>query len=1204
MKKDPITDLIKLEDWAPLSNSEWGPLTLLDAAFHPVLSENMPAPLCEKAVADGKCAICPLAGATPARDFLMLEFTCAAGIRGCLAAVRVRGETFGYVCGPALAAPEESAGWVEGIERGSEPAHDAAGLASRVRSAAFEVGGRCRRARDRRIVDEACQKLNHADKEPAIRKLVLDATVELYPATDVVIYASNGPHLSLVGAAGPNRANMPDPLPLDTGHVGWVIRYSQSWSVPDMELDAVAAQRFVPPIGAPTTKSAITVPLRWGLSLEPAALQVFSDRRRWFDRDDQEELETLALAADGAFARLAAPQQNSELTENTAAAANGKDPFADLREKAKEADKPWHILALKRQALDLFVGEALRRALARSAGVRRWDDKERVLRFIAFAGDGWTTTNKDIEYRSGAPSIGMLAFHTDSPQYVPLIGPAVEFHSIFSFTKSVCALPWHVRGKPAGVLTVDWGQPSCGTGDILASLTELVKMFDDTLAYFTSQEEQLLGRLVDEVFGALGLESVLQEAVNWAKQHLGSRSCSLFLRYPDTETLRLAATTIPPEKRGAIPEYQIGGGLTGWVAAQNRALRLRNVEDRVALSRINPTPEWKKVWEEPIDTSGADGHLTFLAAPLSKGTEAIGVIRAWLKEDAGEFEPPDRLILELLTDNLAKLVRTVWSRLERQGLPARPAYQEEAGLSPLCHVLAHDMLSRTGSIGATGAAVLVSAAGDWDSVWFGGAGALESGSPEVYETLRAAQKEPQPFPQPAQDSASPYLVTALPIHMSGQPGPIGALGLACNGPINEECDNELREFAKLAGGILGPARKWSEGMQRLHRMAGALTATADLPAVLDNILGAALEESHFDTGTIRLWDRDREVWTMAAADNSEATVGDLASNAVLARVQNAEHPLLISDTANDAVWREHARTAPPAEKHYLDDIRTSLHAPIRVANACVGAILLDSRKQLDVGPECLEFIELLCVYAGMAIVVHRTQESRLQLAEPFALLGALIGGFLHEFRSQINNGFAVLNTVADGVDVARLPEEMEALRDCLRRLRQVSAELADFARRRPSGPMACLSLNETVSRVLTNIGSQHRRGICFEQQLDPGDPFIRASLIEIEVAMKMVIQNAVEAMGGTGRLTVETQVTDVVAVRFRDTGCGMDEDTLARCLAGFFSTKEYGTGLGIRIIQGIMNRHGGRLEVESEKGQGTTVSLIFPVPMEQTCQAC
>jgi CheY-like chemotaxis protein/anti-sigma regulatory factor (Ser/Thr protein kinase) len=140
-----------------------------------------------------------------------------------------------------------------------------------------------------------------------------------------------------------------------------------------------------------------------------------------------------------------------------------------------------------------------------------------------------------------------------------------------------------------------------------------------------------------------------------------------------------------------------------------------------------------------------------------------------------------------------------------------------------------------------------------------------------------------------------------------------------------------------------------------------------------------------------------------------------------------------------------------------------------------------------------------------------------------------------------------------------------------------------------------------------------QRGVAIEMHTDlaPTSPMIMAAEHEIRDALTNLIFNAVDAMPEGGPLTLRTRVrpkrdsdpADVMAPQFvelevTDAGVGMDENTRRRCIEPFFSTKgERGTGLGLAMVYGAVQRHSADLEIESALGTGTTIRLSFPVPV-------
>jgi CheY-like chemotaxis protein len=160
-----------------------------------------------------------------------------------------------------------------------------------------------------------------------------------------------------------------------------------------------------------------------------------------------------------------------------------------------------------------------------------------------------------------------------------------------------------------------------------------------------------------------------------------------------------------------------------------------------------------------------------------------------------------------------------------------------------------------------------------------------------------------------------------------------------------------------------------------------------------------------------------------------------------------------------------------------------------------------------------------------------------------------------------------------------------------------------------------MNLNDLVAQVIDMTRPRWRdipqgRGLTVEMRTDLDETMPELAGIESEMreALTNLIINAVDAIPSGGTITVRTRsgprdlssqnggTPSHVILEVHDTGIGMDEETRKHCLEPFFSTKgQRGTGLGLAMVYGVMERHDGRIEIESELGQGTTMRLIFPV---------
>ena len=172
-------------------------------------------------------------------------------------------------------------------------------------------------------------------------------------------------------------------------------------------------------------------------------------------------------------------------------------------------------------------------------------------------------------------------------------------------------------------------------------------------------------------------------------------------------------------------------------------------------------------------------------------------------------------------------------------------------------------------------------------------------------------------------------------------------------------------------------------------------------------------------------------------------------------------------------------------------------------------------------------------------------------------------------------------------------ESSETILDALRSLRRIVDEFAEFARMPRPEPRPT-DVNAVVEKVL----ALHRAGagaVRMETALSPELPAIAADPDLLARALGNLVRNALEAMPRGGTLNVRTAARDgTVSIEVEDDGPGITEEQRTRLFVPYFTTKKGGTGLGLAIVQGIVSDHGGRVEVESAPGAGTTFTLILP----------
>jgi two-component system NtrC family sensor kinase len=246
-------------------------------------------------------------------------------------------------------------------------------------------------------------------------------------------------------------------------------------------------------------------------------------------------------------------------------------------------------------------------------------------------------------------------------------------------------------------------------------------------------------------------------------------------------------------------------------------------------------------------------------------------------------------------------------------------------------------------------------------------------------------------------------------------------------------------------------------------------------------------------------------------------------------------------------------------------------------------------------------------------VIEKTQElSRAQRQvlhmEKMASLGKLSATVAHELNNPLSGVLTYARLVRRELQGQALaPELQEELtrylslieKECSR-CGAIVQNLLLFARR-TGAEMAPVDLNEVVERSLMLVRHHIEiSGVKLRCELLKGNSTIVADAGQLQQALIALLVNAVEAMNGLegeGELSVRlTGDNHEVQIDVADTGIGIPSDVLPQIFEPFFSTKEAenGVGLGLSVVYGIVQRHGGRIEVESQAGRGTVFHVQLP----------
>lgn len=230
--------------------------------------------------------------------------------------------------------------------------------------------------------------------------------------------------------------------------------------------------------------------------------------------------------------------------------------------------------------------------------------------------------------------------------------------------------------------------------------------------------------------------------------------------------------------------------------------------------------------------------------------------------------------------------------------------------------------------------------------------------------------------------------------------------------------------------------------------------------------------------------------------------------------------------------------------------------------------------------------------------LQELHEREMRRAAQLASVGELASGIAHEIKNPLVGAASGLDLVSRRIsDDPSTAGIVQQIRLQLRRIESAIRDLLSYAR--PKDPRrAHVDPSQLLDRAVTLIRPQaDAAGVRVEKAVPAAPvPRLRVDPEQMTQALVNLALNGIQAMDRDGVLRLGVASTDEeIRISITDTGPGIAEDRVERIFRPFFTTKHEGTGLGLAITRGIVERHGGRLEVDSAPGRGSTFTLVFEV---------
>lgn len=234
---------------------------------------------------------------------------------------------------------------------------------------------------------------------------------------------------------------------------------------------------------------------------------------------------------------------------------------------------------------------------------------------------------------------------------------------------------------------------------------------------------------------------------------------------------------------------------------------------------------------------------------------------------------------------------------------------------------------------------------------------------------------------------------------------------------------------------------------------------------------------------------------------------------------------------------------------------------------------------------------------------RKNRESRLRRAESLASLTTLAAGVAHEIKNPLGSMGIHIQLIqralkaGKALDRKTLGHDLDVINEEINRLNGIVVDFL-FAVRPMDTTLVLGSLNKVVEELVEFLEPELlQAGIKTELDLEKRDDSVLMDERFVKQALLNLVKNSMHAMTDGGKLTFRTRRTgEAVTFCLIDTGNGIAEDVLEKIFEPYFTTKDFGSGLGLTLVYKIVKEHGADIQVNSKVGTGTTVTIAFPLP--------
>jgi len=452
------------------------------------------------------------------------------------------------------------------------------------------------------------------------------------------------------------------------------------------------------------------------------------------------------------------------------------------------------------------------------------------------------------------------------------------------------------------------------------------------------------------------------------------------------------------------------------------------------------------------------------------------------------------------------------------------------------------------------------------------------------------------------------------------------------GQLEKRVDERTRELQAEISERKNAERVVQQQLTRislLNRITHAISERQDVQSILSIVLRQIEQHLSVGCGAFYLFNSEKRVLSLAAV-RAKGTADPASLFQAEVRLSDVEAGKLRECLQGVTVYLpDSALGGLPVGRDLDYDVRSVVAVPLMIEAKLFG-LLLTARRNVEgfSSGEC-EFLKMLCEQVALAGYhaqlytelqgaydeLRQTQQTVMQ-TERLRALGQMASGIAHDINNALSPvmGFAELLLQTEKNISPTGHRYLRHIQTASGDITHIVARLREFYRQRQeTHELKPVVFNALVEQVIDLTRPRWRdmsqeRGVSVQlrTELCPSMPVVQGIESELREALINLILNAVDALPRGGEIIVRTavarmagtsaQLPSEVIVEVSDTGIGMDEETRKRCLEPFFSTKGVrGTGLGLAMVYGVLERHEGRIEIDSAPGEGTTMRLVLPV---------